>query len=95
VHHLSEAGIFVLEQLGDAEEEGGGFIGRELLPGVEEKSNLGEQDSASSRLDGALVEYTCCNVALVVEVLHREWQQPWDTARLQQCRRRMALNTPS
>lgn len=42
VDHLSEARILILEQLRDAEEKGGCFIGRELLPGIEEKSNLGE-----------------------------------------------------
>lgn len=42
VDHLSEAGILVLEQLRDAEEQCCGFIRWELLPGVEEKRNLGE-----------------------------------------------------
>lgn len=64
VDHLSEAGILVLEELRDAEEKGGGFIGWELLPSIEEKSNLGEEDSTSSRLNGAFVEYACCNVGL-------------------------------
>jgi hypothetical protein len=42
VDHLAEGGILVLEQLGDAEEEVGGFPGRELLTGEEEKGDLCE-----------------------------------------------------
>lgn len=34
VDHLTEAGIFILEELRDAEEEGRRFIGREVLAGV-------------------------------------------------------------
>lgn len=32
VHHLPQRRIFVLKQLGDAEEERGGFVRREPLP---------------------------------------------------------------
>jgi hypothetical protein len=32
--HLSQAGIFVLEEFGDTEEEGGRFVRGELLTGV-------------------------------------------------------------
>ncbi|KAI6775225.1 hypothetical protein HG530_001983 [Fusarium avenaceum] len=60
VDHLSEAGILVLEELGDAEEEGGGFVGRELLPCVEEESDLCEENATSSRLDRGAVEESCC-----------------------------------
>ena len=42
VDHLAEGGILVLEQLGDAEEEVGGFPGRELLTSEEEEGNLCE-----------------------------------------------------
>ena len=42
VDHLAEGGILVLEQLGDTEEEGGGFICSELLTGEEKKSDLCE-----------------------------------------------------
>lgn len=60
VDHLAEAGILVLEQLRDAEEEGGGFVGRELLPGVEEKGDLGEENATSSGLDRGAIEESCC-----------------------------------
>lgn len=53
---MAQAGIFVLEQLRDAEEQGRGFISRELLAGIEEKSNLGEEDSTSPRENGGGVE---------------------------------------
>ena len=49
VHHLAEGLIFVLEELGDAEEEGGGFVGGEFLAGLEEEGDFGEQDATSSR----------------------------------------------
>lgn len=42
VHHLPQAGIFVLEELRDTEEKGRSFIGREFLSRVEEESNLGK-----------------------------------------------------
>jgi len=42
VDHLSEAGILVLEELRDTEEEGCSFVGGELLSRVEKKSDLGE-----------------------------------------------------
>jgi len=51
VDHLSETGIFVLEQLRDSEEKGRSFVGRELLAGVEQQSDLGQEDATSSRLD--------------------------------------------
>lgn len=51
MNHLAQAGILVLEELRDTEEEGRGFVGGKLLPRVEEESYLGEEDSASSRLD--------------------------------------------
>lgn len=63
VDHLSQAGIFVLEELRDAEEEGGGFVGRELLAGVEEEGDLGQEDPTSSRLYGRAVEQSRCVVA--------------------------------
>lgn len=56
VDHLAEARIFVLEQLRDAEEEGGGFGGGESLARVEEEGNLGQQNATSSRLDGRAIE---------------------------------------
>ena len=34
VNHLSQARIFILKELGYAEEAGGGFVGRELLAGI-------------------------------------------------------------
>ena len=42
IHHLSQRGVLVLEQLGDAEEEGGGFVRGELLPGEDEDGDLGQ-----------------------------------------------------
>lgn len=59
VDHLPQAGILVLEKLRNAEEKSSGFIRRELLPGVEEKRNLGEEDTASSWLDRGAAEETC------------------------------------
>jgi hypothetical protein len=60
VDHLAQAGILVLEELRDAEEEGGRFGGRELLARVEEEGDLGEQDTASSGLDRRGVEQASC-----------------------------------
>jgi hypothetical protein len=60
VDHLAQAGILILEELRDAEEEGGGFGGRELLARVEEEGDLCEKDTASSRLDGRVVEESSC-----------------------------------
>lgn len=54
--HLAQAGILVLEELRDAEEEGRGFILGELLAGVEKKGDLGEEDSTLPRLDRGAVE---------------------------------------
>lgn len=56
VHHLAEARILVLEELRDAEEEGGGFVPRELLPRVEEERDLGQEYPAFPRLYGRAVE---------------------------------------
>lgn len=56
VNHLAQRGIFVLEQLGDAEEEGGGFLASPALAGEEQQRELGEDHSALPRRDGALVE---------------------------------------
>jgi hypothetical protein len=56
VDHLAERGIFVLEELGDAEEERGGFLAAPALAGEEQQGELGEDDSAFARRDGALVE---------------------------------------
>lgn len=69
MNHLAQAGILVLEELRDTEEEGGGFVGGKLLPRVEEESYLGEEDTASSRLDRRTVEqsgYTS-RLALVLD----------------------------
>ena len=56
VHHLAKAGIFVLEQLRDTEEEGRSFIGGEGLALVQEQSDLGKKEAALSRLDRGTVE---------------------------------------
>lgn len=42
VDHLTQAGILVLEELRDTEEEGRGFILGKLLASVEKKGDLGE-----------------------------------------------------
>lgn len=60
VDHLAEGGILVLEQLGDAKEEGGSFVGRELFTRVEEEGDLCEENATSSRLDRGRVEESCC-----------------------------------
>jgi len=41
-----------LEELRDAEEEGGGFVRRELLAREEEEGDLGQENATSSRRDG-------------------------------------------
>lgn len=60
IHHLSQAGILILKELGDAKEQGGRFVGGELLPSEEEQRDLGEEDPTSSGRDGGRVEYTRC-----------------------------------
>jgi hypothetical protein len=60
IDHLAERGIFVLEQLRDAEEEARGFVGRELLAGEEEQRDLGEENAASAGRDGGRVEDAGC-----------------------------------
>lgn len=52
MNHLPKAGILILEEFRDAEEQGGGLVSREPFTGVQEQGNFGEQDSASSRLYG-------------------------------------------
>lgn len=42
VDHLAERGIFILEELGDAKEEGGGFLPAPALAGEEQQGELGE-----------------------------------------------------
>lgn len=64
VDHLSQAGIFVLEQLGNTKEKRRGLIGRELLPRIEEEGDLGQENAASSRLDRGAVEQSCCSAEL-------------------------------
>ncbi len=59
VYHLPETCIFILEELRDSKEKSSSFIGRESLSGVEEKSNLGKEDSTSSGLYGGRVEQSC------------------------------------
>lgn len=65
VDHLAQTGIFVLEELRNAEEQGGGFVGGELLAGVEQEGDLGEQDATSSWLYRGAVEETCCRGIVV------------------------------
>lgn len=67
MHHLAETGILVLEELRNAEEEGGGFVGWELLPRVEEKGNLGKENATLSRLDRRTVEQASCSTNLAGE----------------------------
>jgi hypothetical protein len=54
--HLAETGIFVLEELGDSEEEGGGFVAGEGLSGVEKQGDLGKENAALARLDRRAIE---------------------------------------
>jgi len=56
IHHLPERSILVLEELGDAEEEGGSFLLRELLASEQEEGDFGEEDAAAARRDGGGVE---------------------------------------
>lgn len=46
----------MLEELGDAEEEGGGLLGAEGLADIEKVDNFGEEDAALAGADGSLVE---------------------------------------
>lgn len=57
--HLPQAGIFVLEESRDTEEQGGGLIGGELVTRIEQEGNLGKEDAASSRLDWGAIEQSC------------------------------------
>lgn len=57
--HLSEAGILVLEELRDSEEERGGLVGGELVPRVEDQGDLGQEYATSSGLDRGAVEESC------------------------------------
>ena len=67
--HLTKAGILVLEELRDTEEERGCLVGREALAGVEEEGDLGQEDAASSRLDrGAVEESSCVRTASLAAV---------------------------
>jgi len=56
IHHLPEGSILVLEELGDAEEEGRSFLLWELLASKEEEGDLGEDDAAAAGGDGGGVE---------------------------------------
>jgi hypothetical protein len=47
MHHLPKAGIFILEELRDAEEQGRRFVGGEPFTGVQEQGDFREQDSTS------------------------------------------------
>jgi len=58
VDHLAQRSILVLEQLRDAEEEGGGFLASPALAGEQQQRELGEDHSALARRDGTLVEDT-------------------------------------
>lgn len=49
VDHLAQRGILVLEQFGDAKEEGGCFVGGELLAGREQEREFREEDATFSR----------------------------------------------
>jgi hypothetical protein len=76
VDHLAQRGILVLEELGDAEEEGRGFLAAPVLAGEEEEGQLGQDldalagacrcllhrtyHAAFPRRDGALVEDSRC-----------------------------------
>lgn len=51
--------VLVLEELGDAEEEGGGLLRAKGLADVEEVDDLGEEDAAFAGADGRLVEDAC------------------------------------
>jgi hypothetical protein len=51
-----QAYVLVLEELSDAEEEGGGLLGTEGLADVEEVDDFGEEDAALAGADGSLVE---------------------------------------
>jgi hypothetical protein len=62
VHHLPKAGIFILEELRDAEEQGRRFVGGESFTGVQEQGDFREQDSTSSGLYGRRIEQSCCDL---------------------------------
>jgi hypothetical protein len=56
VDHLAQRGILVLEELRDAKEQCGGFLASPALAGEEQQRELGQDHSALSGRDGALVE---------------------------------------
>lgn len=71
--HLPKTGIFVLEELGDTEEESRGFICRELVAGVEEQGDLGQEDATPPGLDWRAVEEAGCGGLMRVSVLFLRW----------------------
>ena len=78
VDHLTERGIFVLEQLADAKEERRGLVGGELFPCVEQQGNLGEEDTAFPRRDGGAVEDSgCSSMESAYGAAHGHWE--WDS----------------
>ena len=80
--HLTQAGIFVLEELGDSKEERRGLVGRELLARVQEQGDLGEEDATFSRLDRGAVEepgycvVVCASVAAHPSIYPSTHSQP-------------------
>lgn len=83
VDHLAKTGIFILEELRDAEEEIGGFIRWERLARVQEEGDLCEEDATSSWLDWRAVEKTGCGegwlwLAIDTKKAHWIWRSKSD-----------------
>lgn len=59
IHHLSQRGILILEELRNAKEQRRRLVRRELLPGEDEDSNLGQESATYARGDGGGIEHSC------------------------------------
>jgi len=82
VDHLSKGGIFILEQLRDAKEEGSCFIGGKLFTSEQKKGNLGQEDAASSWGDWGCVEYSSCCDILACYTVSLNVTRPYPPERL-------------
>lgn len=59
IHHLSQRGVLILEQLRDTEEERGSLVRGKLLPGEQENRDLGQEGAACPGRDGGGIEQSC------------------------------------
>lgn len=59
IHHLSQRGVLILEQLRDTEEQRGSLVRGELLPGEHENRDLGQEGATCPGRDGGGIEQSC------------------------------------